>query len=224
MNAHPHDALIEMVLGHLDPQDQPGVTDHLESCAACRATAKQLLGVVDDVTRLAPVAEPPAGFVERVLASLDPAPLSLRRDRRRARPWGAVAAVAGLGLGVGAWQMVRTAPAAPSGALRASAVAAPAGTFGQPMSLLTGTRKLVGTASFGADSSGRAAVRISLAGTPPAPWYRCVAQFADGSTTTLGSWSASDGTAWDLPVDGQPVGLTLVTTTGQVWATASFTG
>ena len=41
MNAHPHDALIEMVLGHLDPQDQPGVTDHLESCAACRATAKQ---------------------------------------------------------------------------------------------------------------------------------------------------------------------------------------
>jgi hypothetical protein len=176
MNAHPHDALIEMVLGHLDPQDQPGVTDHLESCAACRATAKQLLGVVDDVTRLAPVAEPPAGFVERVLASLDPAPLSLRRDRRRARPWGAVAAVAGLGLGVGAWQMVRTAPAAPSGALRASAVAAPAGTFGQPMSLLTGTRKLVGTASFGADSSGRAAVRISLAGTPPAPWYRCARQ------------------------------------------------
>ncbi len=228
MTEHPHDALVEMVLGHLDPQDQPGVTEHLEACAACRATAKQLLGVVDDVTRLAPVADPPAGFAERVLAGLDPAPLSLRRARRSSalRPWTAAAAAAALGLGVGTWRMIQTAPAGPSGALEGSAATSPERAFGQPMSLLTGARQVVGTASFGADVSGRAAIRVSLAGTPPASWYRCVATFADGTTTILGSWSASDGASWDLPAEGhgEPVALTLVTTNGKVWATASFTG
>lgn len=221
MVQHPDDSLVDMVLGQLSAEAHAAHHEHLRDCAECRAAAKHLLGVVDEVTRLAPAAEPSDGFADRVINGLDPAPLSLRRQRRTRRRWPAAAvAAACIGLGVGAWAALSGQPDGPSGALDGPAASIDT----RAVALLTGNLREVGTASFGRDPAGSRTIRVALTGTPPAPWYRCEARFADGTATTLGSWSATDGDAWVLNLAGtdRPVTLALVTASGKVWATANF--
>ena len=72
------EAAPEMALGILDGAERAEVLVHLASCPSCQRYVSELAGVADGLSRLAPEAEAPAGFAERVEAEI-------RRPRRRAR-------------------------------------------------------------------------------------------------------------------------------------------
>lgn len=63
-----HDLAPEYVLGTLDEVSRARVLSHLSGCPACRAEVASVSQVFDAVGRSVPVAEPPAGLRERILA------------------------------------------------------------------------------------------------------------------------------------------------------------
>lgn len=68
----------EAALGLLAGSERAQVLAHLDTCDNCRELIRELSAVADDLVLVAPNAEPPAGFEERVLAHLD-----ATRARRR---------------------------------------------------------------------------------------------------------------------------------------------
>ena len=102
--ARARELIPELALGDLTGDERAMVLDHLGSCGACGAEATALAEVVDDILRLAPQVDPPAGFESKVLtrmAAADQAtPLRPWWRRPRAVIGSAAAAVilvAGLG-------------------------------------------------------------------------------------------------------------------------------
>jgi len=103
------EAAPELALGILPGDERAAALAHLDGCPACRQQVSSLAGVTDQLLLLAPTAQPPAGFEQRVLASLDAGPgatpvvqvdeLARQRDRERPRRRRtAVVAVAALAL------------------------------------------------------------------------------------------------------------------------------
>lgn len=87
-----HAAAPELALGIADGEDRARALDHLAGCAGCRAHLERLSAVADELALLAPAADPPPGFEQRVVEAQ---PRGSRRPaflRRFAIP--AVAAVA----------------------------------------------------------------------------------------------------------------------------------
>ena len=82
----------EVALGVADGEERAWALDHLASCAGCRADIERLSSLADELLLLAPTAEPPAGFEDRVRARIAPEPRRLSWPRRIAAP--ALAAVA----------------------------------------------------------------------------------------------------------------------------------
>ena len=72
------EAAPELALGVLDGAERAEALLHLASCPSCQRYVNELAGVADGLARLAPEAEPPAGFAQRVDAEI-------RRPRRRSR-------------------------------------------------------------------------------------------------------------------------------------------
>ena len=70
----------EVALGIADGAERAWALEHLAACPACRARVEQLSVVADELVMLAPSAEPPAGFEQRVAAAIEP-----QRSRRRVR-------------------------------------------------------------------------------------------------------------------------------------------
>jgi hypothetical protein len=62
----------DAALDLLDGQQRAAVVAHLDDCARCRAEVHELLDVADLTVLLVPDDEPPVGFEDRVLASLQP--------------------------------------------------------------------------------------------------------------------------------------------------------
>jgi predicted anti-sigma-YlaC factor YlaD len=92
-----HGAIAVDALGALEPEERLGLLAHLDGCAACRETARELAqtaSVLKGVDRdeIGPTASVPPALTERVLSSLHEDALAARR-RRRARVGGALAAV-----------------------------------------------------------------------------------------------------------------------------------
>lgn len=133
--------LVDLALGHLAGDEHQQVMSHLERCAACSAELASLCSAGDDLLVVAPLAEPPPGFEERVFARLGLMRRgSLRRrllqngrslSPARAGGWrvattaaAALVALAGVGLGgysLGRSQSPSVASSTPtSGALMAS--------------------------------------------------------------------------------------------------------
>jgi anti-sigma factor RsiW len=99
------DAAPELALGILPGDERAAALAHLDGCPACRQQVSSLAGVTDQLLLLAPTAQPPAGFEQRVLASLDAGPAAepmdqvarqreRQRERRRRTSVVAVAALA----------------------------------------------------------------------------------------------------------------------------------
>jgi hypothetical protein len=63
----------EVALGISDGADRAWALDHLADCTECRARIERMSTVADELLLLAPVAEPPAGFEERVAGAIEPA-------------------------------------------------------------------------------------------------------------------------------------------------------
>jgi len=107
------DAAPELALGILDGAERAEVLLHIASCPRCQHYVSELASVADGLARLAPEAEPPAGFARRVQAEL-------RGSRRRARRrWtagiAAVAAAAAIAAAV-IVPAVESGPSAPAAA------------------------------------------------------------------------------------------------------------
>jgi hypothetical protein len=81
----------ELALGTAGGPERAEALQHASECGPCRALIGELAEAADALPLLAPEAEPPAGFEERVLAALR-APR--RRNRRRLAAVVAVAAAA----------------------------------------------------------------------------------------------------------------------------------
>ena len=64
------DAAPELALGILPGDERAAALAHLDECPGCRQQVSSLAGVTDQLLLLTPTAEPPAGFEQRVLASL----------------------------------------------------------------------------------------------------------------------------------------------------------
>jgi hypothetical protein len=69
--AHPRDGLVELALGLSAGPDRDHVLAHVRSCAACQDELTALSGTATSLWEAARPVEPPAGFEQRVLASLD---------------------------------------------------------------------------------------------------------------------------------------------------------
>lgn len=102
---HPDD-LADLALGIEDPARRPVLLDHLSRCRSCREELASMADLSDRLAALAPAAEPPAGFEQRVLDRVADAPAghperhagrprgSSGRDPRRLRTTGWLAAAA----------------------------------------------------------------------------------------------------------------------------------
>jgi anti-sigma-K factor RskA len=92
-NTHTHDELRELVsahaLGALDAADVRSVEDHLEGCAACRASYDAAIETAAALALSVPAADPPPGLRDRVLAAArsdrHPAIATATVPRRRRR-------------------------------------------------------------------------------------------------------------------------------------------
>jgi hypothetical protein len=62
----------DIALDLLDGQQRAAVVAHLDECAGCRRAVAELLDVADLTLLLVPDDQPPVGFEDRVLASLQP--------------------------------------------------------------------------------------------------------------------------------------------------------
>jgi len=82
------DLAAEASLGLLTGIERASVFAHLDTCDDCRELLGELNAVADELVVLAPSAEPPAGFEQRVLHALDRG----NRPRTRRVVLGAVAA------------------------------------------------------------------------------------------------------------------------------------
>jgi hypothetical protein len=79
----------ELALGLVGGPERADALAHIDGCSRCRAMLDELSSAADELVLLAPPAEPPIGFEQRVLARLSPA-----RFRRRSWVGVAIAAAA----------------------------------------------------------------------------------------------------------------------------------
>ncbi len=218
----------EFVLGTLDGVERARVVEHVATCARCREDIATLADTVNDLPMLAPAMRPSAGFVDRVLAtgyrdsaggreaSTAVRPLARPAGRmaevvdvrahrlaggRRRRSWVAalVAAAAIVVLAIG---LAGRGTETSSGSTAFVGMIAPDG-------------EVIGTSS--AATPGTVAVAVDY----PANWpdYRLEAVRNDGSASTLGPMSWSDG-AWrwqgEVPDEGSVARLRVVRPDGKV--------
>jgi hypothetical protein len=87
------DVAPELALGILSGEERAAALAHLDECAGCQQEVGSLTGLTDQLLELAPRAEPPPGFEERVLAALSPNVTALR-PRHHTRHRAVVAALA----------------------------------------------------------------------------------------------------------------------------------
>ena len=76
--------LPDLALGVLSGEQRAEVLDHLGGCTACEAETSELAATADELLKLTPRVDPPAGFESAVLARLavpPPEPARWRRSR-----------------------------------------------------------------------------------------------------------------------------------------------
>jgi hypothetical protein len=193
----------ELALGLVDGQDRAVLLDHVRACPHCQVLVADLAETGDLLTMLAPEAEPPVGFGERVVDAIT-APRR-RARRRRAVALGITAAAAAI-LAVVVVRVVdarRDDVSAVAPALRTAPVVDAAG-------LKVGSVAISGTAPV--------AVGVTVDYAIPDGGYTLVIRNAHGSDDVLGSIDVIDGTGtWkgevELPT-GTPVRFAMVDEAG----------
>lgn len=187
----------EAALGLLSGSERAAVLDHLDRCEKCRELMHELSAVADDLVLLAPNAEPPSGFEQRVLERT-----GATRGRRR---WPVVVATIAAALLAVVGFAVGRAGSGAHASVREVTMRTPSG-------------RVVGDAYLhGNDPTW---VFVAVPGwTDTSNEYRLRVTMADGTTTDApgeGSW----GTV--LSVDAARVReLALVGADGRVWCSAS---
>ena len=229
------DAAAELALGVLTGRERARALAHLDWCEACRENVRQLTVTGEELVGLLPAIEPPAGFETRVmerlgLATSAPAPARhlspARRFGRKLAGWmgsagagrprrllaTAAVAVAVIVAGLGGWGL----HAATSSPLSSAALlTASHQTAGKIYFYDSGSRWLYMSVNIGSGSG------VAGNGT-----VVCQVEGPDGHVTTIGSFQLTGGYGyWGSPdpvTNGPLTGARLVTTTGAVLATATF--
>jgi hypothetical protein len=88
----------ELAIGNLCGDERAAAIAHLAECPSCQQVVNSFTTVTDRLLLVAPHAEPPAGFEQRVLAALPSEVAPQRRVRRPHRTWAVLAAAAALAL------------------------------------------------------------------------------------------------------------------------------
>jgi anti-sigma-K factor RskA len=230
------DVAAELALGVLTGRERARALAHLDWCDTCRENVRQLTVTGEELVGLLPALEPPAGFETRVmerlgLATPAPAParhLSLaRRVGRKLAGWmgsagagrprrllaAAAVAVAVIVAGLGGWNL----HSATSTPLSSAA-------------LLTASHQTVGKIYFYDSGSQWLYMSVNIgpgSGAAGNGTVVCQVEGPDGHVTTIGSFQLTGGYGyWGSPApvtNGPLTGARLVTTTGAVLATATFT-
>jgi len=186
----------EAALGLLAGSERAAVLHHLDRCEQCRELMHELSTVADGLVLLAPNAEPPPGFEQRVLERIGATPGRRRWPIAAAAIAAALLAIAGFGVG-------RSMSGAPASV--------------QEVAMRTPSGRVVGDAYLHGDDP--TWVFAAVPGwTDASNEYRLRVTLADGTSTDVagaGSW----GTV--LSVDAAHVReVSLVGADGKVWCTA----
>jgi Putative zinc-finger len=237
------DVAPELALGVLTGRERARALAHLDWCEACRENVRQLTVTGEELVGLLPAIEPPAGFETRVMerlglatpASAPARPLSPpRRFGRKLASWvaggwmgpagagrprrllAAAAAAAVIVAGVGGWGL-RAATSSPPASPLSSAT------------LLTATHQSAGKIYLYDSGSRWLYMSVNIGpgrGIAGNGTVLCQVVGPDGHVTTIGSFRLTNGYGyWGSPdpaTNGLPAGARLVTTTGAILATATF--
>jgi hypothetical protein len=245
---HPgEDLLIDLAVSDVDGRARADLTEHLDSCPACRERYAAFAAGVDHVLAAAPRVTPPADLAPSVLLALeakDPdvatarpesgpgarqpggrRPLSARRreggrrgaEDRPGRRAAWTAAVAALGLALGA--VVTVVVTENQGPETSAGVAASGAALRTPDGVPVGT-VLEGR------YSGQAVFVVSVAGGRAGVRYDCELLLADGTRRPAGSWRLDESAeaTWVVPrpEGAAVVGVELMTGPGRTWAAAQL--
>jgi len=229
------DAAAELALGVLTGRERARALAHLDWCEACRENVRQMTVTGEELVGLLPAIEPPAGFETRVmerlgLATSAPAPARhlspARRIGQKLADWmgsagagrprrllaTAAVAVAVIVAGLGGWGL-HAATSSPLSS--ATLLTASHQTAGKIYFYDSGSRWLYMSVNIGPGSG------VAGNGT-----VVCQVEGPDGHVTTIGSFQLTGGYGyWGSPdpvTNGPLTGARLVTTTGAVLATATF--
>jgi hypothetical protein len=200
------------VLDALEPADERRVAAHLEGCATCRARVDELTATLGELVAVVEPVEPPSGFAERVAARTvapnpppgrGPAPVAETSPGER-----------GLDLASGAVTATRPRRVALIAAAAAVVVVLAAGLLAagswwasnqrdtdqvagsttvvvvdRQAPLVMADGRSIGTVSLTAGTQVDLTMTVDQA--PAGVAYDCVVHTADGTVTTVGSWTTT---------------------------------
>ena len=205
----------EFALGVLDGEARAEVVEHLDRCPTCRTAVGELSETADAMVLLAPEAEPPPGFQQRVMEQITGT--ERRRRWRTVKLVAAVAAAAAI-LSVVAVRVVDQSRSDPT-------VAAPAVTT-VPMTGGGGTRVgQVEVSSSASTSASTSTLSLVVDYALPDGEYRVVLDPQTGSRRVLGNITVVGGRGeWSgtTALGGEPAQLALVDTTGHTQCSADL--
>jgi hypothetical protein len=194
------DIAAEAALGVLPAEERAAALAHLQHCPACLENVRELARTADELLHLIPGREPPPGFESRVLQRIGlSAPQRRRRTLHRRFALGIAGAVAAAALAMGGWAIGVTSGSAPSAVgtarpdrLLSADLTSHSRDVGRVFAY-TGGPNWVYVSVDADDLPARA--RAALDGT-----LTCQIERADGSTTTIGTFSLAAGYAqWVAP-------------------------
>jgi hypothetical protein len=194
------DIAAEAALGVLPAEERAAALAHLQRCPACLENVRELARTADELLHLIPGREPPPGFESRVLQRIGlSAPQRRRRTLHRRFALGIAGAAAAAALAMGGWAIGVTSGSAPSAVgtarpdrLLSADLTSHSRDVGRVFAY-TGGPNWVYVSVDADDLPARA--RAALDGT-----LTCQIERADGSTTTIGTFSLAAGYAqWVAP-------------------------
>lgn len=169
-----HEVGAELALGVLPGRDRATAMAHVQDCVACEQHVRELAAVGDRLVGLAPGAEPPVGFEQRVMRRLGFSP--------RWRRWLAIAAAVVLAVcfGAGGWLLHSVV----HDDLTSTTIMSDGHQVGEAF----------------AYTDHRPWVYVELVELPTGGPVFCEIELADGRTVTIGSFPLSGGSgAWAGP-------------------------
>lgn len=207
----------ELAVGNLCGDERAAAIAHLAECASCQDAVSSLTSVTDRLLFLAPRAEPPTAFEQRVLAALPPEPARRRRLRRPPRRWATIAAAAALALAfVAGGVLLDVGPANDPAVADAEMRTAGGEVVGQIVLRDDHPASLVMTLPGWAE-------QVERYGRP-GDTYSVRVETSDGQTVTR-PVALTDDASWAMALDVDPDTVTtvaLVDGDGHVWCQAEF--
>jgi len=196
------DSLELLALDALEPAERARLMTHVDGCPSCRAELDRAEATVGEVLALAPEAEAPAGFGDRVVAATVAAPAEpgvATAGRPGSRRWFTLAVV-----GVVAAMLVTVL-----GVLFGGAFSSDGRVAGPPVTASPEARSAALVTADGAsagsvvvdDTTGTLFMVVDTV-APGVP-YDCVVRSASGELVRVGSWTTTSGgpASWTVALD-----------------------